>query len=168
MRTFQYTYQGETHTVKLTPASDGSYHAEIAGIVYRVSHVQNEDDALDFRMDGIMIRAYVEHAESIHHIAWDGSSPYNLSDMETGSSRRRGGGGTGGSLTAQMPGQVIAIEVNEGDHVEQGDTLLILEAMKMEMRVTAPYAGRVAAIKVSVGDTVNRGQQLIEVLPDEE
>ena len=68
-------------------------------------------------------------------------------------------------LEATMPGQVISVGIKEGDVVTKGQTLVILEAMKMELRVQAPYAGRVQRVLVKTGQVVERGQQLIEVTP---
>ncbi|NNC39820.1 MAG: acetyl-CoA carboxylase biotin carboxylase subunit, partial [Acidimicrobiia bacterium] len=70
----------------------------------------------------------------------------------------RGGGGTGeadaGVLTAPMQGTIVKLHVKAGDHVEAGDPVCILEAMKMENEVKAPIAGEVVDMKVRAGDTV--------------
>jgi propionyl-CoA carboxylase alpha chain len=66
-----------------------------------------------------------------------------------------------GSLSAAMPGQVVSVAVREGEEVAAGQTLVILEAMKMELRVTAPQAGRVQRVLVKTGQVVERGQQLV-------
>jgi pyruvate carboxylase subunit B len=66
----------------------------------------------------------------------------------------------GTPVKAAMPGAVIRIEVNIGDPVQTGDTLLVLEAMKMEVEVKAPVAGTVASVDVTVGDQVANGQKL--------
>ena len=60
-----------------------------------------------------------------------------------------------------MPGQVRAVNVSEGDAVTKGQTLLLLEAMKMEIRVQAPRDGMVVSVKVKQGQTVEREQLLI-------
>ena len=52
----------------------------------------------------------------------------------------------GASLTAPMPGTVVKVLVGEGDEVEEGQVLLVLEAMKMEQPVAAPHAGRIASL----------------------
>ena len=65
-----------------------------------------------------------------------------------------------------MPGQVLDVRVENGDHVEAGQVLLVLEAMKMEIRVTAPYAGRINKLSVVAGDVVERGYVLVEVVND--
>ncbi|MFT7625070.1 MAG: acetyl/propionyl-CoA carboxylase alpha subunit [Myxococcota bacterium] len=75
-----------------------------------------------------------------------------------------GGAADGGGLvTVAMPGKVVAIDVAEGDAVERGQRLLVVEAMKMENDVKSPRDGVVAAICVVVGDAIESGQTLIEL-----
>lgn len=64
-------------------------------------------------------------------------------------------------VKAPMPGLVLNVFVNNGDHVKKGDNLFILEAMKMENMIKAPADGVVKAVKVSAGDKVEKGQVLI-------
>jgi 3-methylcrotonyl-CoA carboxylase alpha subunit len=64
-------------------------------------------------------------------------------------------------VTAPMPGKVLQVLVRPGDRVEPGDGLLLLEAMKMESRLTAEVAGTVAEVRVADGDMVVGGQVLI-------
>ena len=66
-------------------------------------------------------------------------------------------------ITAQMPGVVLRILANVGDRVEAGQSLLVLEAMKMEVQVAAPAAGDVRHISVAVGDHVVTGQVLASI-----
>jgi len=71
-----------------------------------------------------------------------------------------GGGGGGAPVTAPMPGVVFDILKGPGDSVEEGETVLVLEAMKMEMAISAPCAGVVGEILVGKGDQVTAGQVL--------
>ena len=66
-------------------------------------------------------------------------------------------------IKAVMPGVVAAIETLAGKTVRQGDTLLILEAMKMLNRVKAPMDGTIKVIRVTAGEKVTKGQVLIEI-----
>jgi acetyl-CoA/propionyl-CoA carboxylase biotin carboxyl carrier protein len=68
-----------------------------------------------------------------------------------------------GVLTAPMPGTVLAVDVAEGDAVEEGQRLGVLEAMKMELALKAPFAGTVAAVGAATGDRVALGAILFEV-----
>ncbi len=66
-----------------------------------------------------------------------------------------------GTIVAAMPGTITDVRVNQGDTVKRGDTLLILEAMKMENEIKAPCDGIVAAIEVVKGAAVNAGMALM-------
>ena len=68
-----------------------------------------------------------------------------------------------GSLHAPMPGSVVSVEVSVGDAVRKGQTLVVLEAMKMEHPIGCPEDGVVSEIKVSAGEQVERGALLVVV-----
>ena len=70
--------------------------------------------------------------------------------------------GNAGSVevTASVPGKVFKIEASVGQSVQAGDTVVIIEAMKMEIPVVAPEAGTVASIDVAVGDAIESGAVL--------
>lgn len=67
-------------------------------------------------------------------------------------------------LRAPMPGQVRAVQVEQGAEVRRGQTIILLEAMKLELRIQAPHAGRVARVLVQPGDAVERDQVLVEMV----
>ena len=68
-----------------------------------------------------------------------------------------------GGVQAPVSGTVSRVLVEEGQAIEAGDVVVVLEAMKMETEITAPSAGRVGAVLVKPGDTVSGGQTLVEV-----
>ena len=67
----------------------------------------------------------------------------------------------GEEVTAPMPGKVLQLKVSEGDSVKDGDTLLILEAMKMENEIIANTSGSVKKINVAANDMVDTGDVLM-------
>ncbi len=67
------------------------------------------------------------------------------------------------ALPAMLAGNVVKVLVKPGDEVDQGETLLIIEAMKMETEVSAPQAGRVAEVFVRQGDAVAVGDPLVTI-----
>ena len=69
----------------------------------------------------------------------------------------------GGSLVAPMPASVARVEVGTGDTVNPGQLVVVLEAMKMQLRMQAPAGGTVRAVHVKPGDVVAKGQVLLEV-----
>ena len=76
-----------------------------------------------------------------------------------------GGAGSGASknVEAPLPGTIKQVCVSVGQEVAAGDTVVVMEAMKMENNITAEFAGKVAAVKVNVGDQVQSGQALVEL-----
>jgi 3-methylcrotonyl-CoA carboxylase alpha subunit len=93
-----------------------------------------------------------------------GPSQFELSPIE-----ERGGhhahGLTTPEITSPMPGKVLKILVYEGQAVEAGDSLIVLEAMKMETTLSTESAAVVKAIRVATGDMVDHGAVLIELSP---
>jgi biotin carboxyl carrier protein len=66
-----------------------------------------------------------------------------------------------GSLKAPMPGVILKVLVDEGDTVNAGDTVMVIEAMKMENDIKAPRSGTVKKIMVGPGDSVNTGDAVM-------
>ncbi|HUT52695.1 MAG TPA: biotin/lipoyl-containing protein [bacterium] len=66
-----------------------------------------------------------------------------------------------GAVKAPMPGVILKIKVNEGDMVNAGDAVMVIEAMKMENDIKAPRSGTVKKIMVGQGDSVNTGDNLL-------
>jgi len=94
---------------------------------------------------------------------------YELLDELTARALAATGGASarrGGDLRAAIPGRVLRILVAEGEHVEAGRTLLVLEAMKMENEVRAPRGGRIRAIDVAAGQAVGTGDVLVRFAED--
>ena len=68
----------------------------------------------------------------------------------------------GGGVVSPIAGTVLEIKCKVGDQVTAGQTLLVIEAMKMETAIAAPAAGRVKAVPVAPGDSVRENQMLVE------
>tara|TARA_B100001248_G_scaffold2812_1_gene2247 strand:+ start:377 stop:841 length:465 start_codon:yes stop_codon:yes gene_type:complete len=67
-------------------------------------------------------------------------------------------------MTAPMPGKILDVRVTNGQSVELGDLLLVMEAMKMEHRIIAAKSGVVSRVNYSVGDQVQQGDVLVEMV----
>ena len=72
------------------------------------------------------------------------------------------GGASAHTVDAPLPGTIKQVLVAVGQEIAAGDTVVIMEAMKMENNITAEFAGKVTAVKVAVGDQVQSGQVLVE------
>lgn len=104
--------------------------------------------------------AWIARDRDTRWVFLDGRT-YELSDARPGSRRRAAG--HHGTLTSPMPATVRRVAVAVGDTVKAGDTLIVLEAMKMELPVRATQAGTVSSISCREGELVQPGVPLIEL-----
>lgn len=162
---FTYEYNNETHTIHLERLPDGQLQATIGERTHTLHASQIAGGGWLLLRDGTRETAYSASHDSERYVVCDGQQ-FTLTKVDA-RRRRRAAASAGGDLTAEMPGQVIDVRVEAGDTVQTGDVLLVLEAMKMEIRVTAPHDGTVSALKAATGDVVERGQVLAEVTPAE-
>ena len=100
------------------------------------------------------------HQHTTEATLWPHSSRFTYSGMtSTGAAEND----SEGSLRAPMPGKVIAVEVKANDTVEEGQTLVVVEAMKMEHAIVAPANGTVEEVCYAVGDTVDERATLVRL-----
>jgi 3-methylcrotonyl-CoA carboxylase alpha subunit len=159
----------DTRTLLLRDAAGTEHRVDAApdGLRIEGSHLRAE------MQPGGAIR--LEDGDGLLHIAWaavSGDTRWVFVDgevfvFESGrpSTRRRRASTAQGSLTAPMPATVRQVVVSPGARVQQGEVLLVLEAMKMELPVRAPGNGTVTAVKCRQGELVQAGQELIELEP---
>lgn len=142
MKTFKVTVDGQTYTVKVEELTEKT-GSETANTAEREKSPVNRSDSTTTKAKEA---AAVKDKPAVEEKKEEASAP----PVEGGV-----------SVKAPMPGSVIEVKVKEGDRVEEGDVLLVLEAMKMENELTASQGGTVAQILVKKGDTVNSGDPLI-------
>ncbi|MCQ4044592.1 acetyl/propionyl/methylcrotonyl-CoA carboxylase subunit alpha [Streptantibioticus rubrisoli] len=116
----------------------------------------------------------VLHWDGVTHVlrhadGWLGrdGDAWHITDHDPVEAALRGAAGASGTdtLTAPMPGTVTVVKVSAGDQVTAGQSLLVVEAMKMEHVITAPHDGTVTEIDVTAGSTVAMDQVLAVVVP---
>ncbi|MFN8469936.1 MAG: biotin/lipoyl-containing protein [Caldilineaceae bacterium] len=159
-REFRYQAGDDVRVVTVTP-NDGGYEVHVGDQVLQVSARLAARGRLDLELNGRRLSAYVARGGQRRYVGLAGDT-WTLQPPEP----RRGrsdGRPDDGSLTATMPGRVLDVLVAEGESVQKGDTLVLLEAMKMELRVQAPSEGRVARVLCAAGQVVERGQLLLEL-----
>ncbi len=161
----------DTQTLEINPSGD-NYLAVVDGkkILVEIVRVDAGQGRMDLRFtelsesDSIRVSvsksAYVSSDMAKRWVTMDG---HTIMLTKTSGAKQGVRHDHAGGLIAPMPGQVRSVSVSVGDVVKKGQTLLTMEAMKMEIRIQALKDGRVTALHAAQGQTVEREQILIEV-----
>lgn len=156
----------DSQTLELTPTGSARmYRAQLGDKVLDVEILRSDAECgqLELLIDGQRVTAYISSDGAKRWVTVNGQT-FVLTKSVAGT--RKSGGGhhhAAGELTAPMPGLVRSVNVEEGETVSKGQTLLVLEAMKMEIRIHAPREGVIQKLFVKQGQTVEREQILIEI-----
>ena len=155
---------GEAIRVAYRALRDGSFELAAGGSGARTTARIHAWDphGIDVEIDGRRLRARVTRAGErlvVHGPRGDVDFAIQPRFVIPGRSEARGG------FVARMPGKVIDLRVRAGDAVTAGQTLVVLEAMKMEHPMSATEDGVVAEVRVAVGDQVESGAVLLVVQP---
>ena len=165
----RFAFHGREHVVALrrVVGSATSWQASVDGLEVRQIDARRTVQGVDLAMDGrraewTVARAGAGVRVSNRRRSW----AFTESERERSASARRRSSGAN-AIHAPLPGTIAAVLVGEGDAVEAGQTLAVLEAMKMEHLLPAPSPGRVAAVHCAIGATVEEGDLLIELAAGE-
>lgn len=158
---FTFQTRGRAHDLDLQLVGD-KVDAYIDGEHWSISSLSKGPQSLSFELDGEKHELrYAREGSAIWlHLA---GRTYHLQRVAQASDLGAGIGAGDGQLRSPMPGQVKQLFVEEGAEVERDEVLLVLEAMKMEIRLSAPAAGRVAQLNVAEGQSVEKDQLLVEI-----
>ena len=146
--------------VDLTPQGK-SYRATVGDKTVEVEIIRAQDGQLEMLMEGERVMAYVSSDGAKRWVTINGQTV--VLTKSSGAQRKGSSHESASGLTAPMPGLVRSVNVNESESVSKGQTLMVLEAMKMEIRIHAPRDGMVKKLLVKQGQTVERDQVLIEI-----
>lgn len=153
---------GQRFAVTLTPLGDDQWRCQVGDDTLIVQALPVGAGRWLLRHDGQQYMVHAAASERSVHV-WLNGQQVRLTLPEMRPRARTAA--VGADLTAQMPGQIVDVRVAQGARVAAGDVLIVMEAMKMEIRITAPHAGVVAALHVAAGQIVQRGQRLLDLRP---
>jgi biotin carboxyl carrier protein len=151
-----------TQTIEINPSNDGYVATlENKNIFIKVIRVDLQNGKMDLLIDDKRVIAYVSSDGAKRWVTINGQT---LMLTKTSGAKQGVRHDHAGGLTAPMPGQVRSVTVSEGDVVKKGQTLLTMEAMKMEIKIQALSDGVVSSVLVKNGQTVEREQILVEIV----
>lgn len=143
MKKFKFTIRGNKYDVELQSIEDNVAEIEVNGSLYQVEI----DSEVKTPKTPKLVRPAVV--------------PSGNADKAKTSKPNAAKGA--GHINAPLPGTILSIHVKEGDNVNVGDKLLVMEAMKMENNINADKSGTITSLKVNVGDSVLEGDILIQI-----
>jgi biotin carboxyl carrier protein len=162
----QHTFViGETEHQAWLSRRGQTYELHLAGRVIPIALEPAENGGELLNVGAETSRVLIATDGDFVHVHVDGAT-YTIRYVDA---VRRYGSHAGGSADdiaeAPMPGVVIAVHVEDGQQVAPGDTLMVIESMKLETAIKAWREGSVAAIHVGVGQAFQRGAPLISLAP---
>jgi 3-methylcrotonyl-CoA carboxylase alpha subunit len=153
---------GEPMSLTATAAGDG-YGLEWQEQRVEVTVLERHADGLRLAVEGRQMHVPVVAAgDGTLYLEVDGD-PVTVTDCSAAAPRAAADAGRSGAVTPPMNGRIVAVLVQAGERVRQGQALLVLESMKMEHTLTAPCAGVVAALLCRAGDQVAPGRPLAHI-----
>lgn len=144
MKQYKYKINGNLYNVTVNDPEENIVNVEVNGTPYRVE--------LDKPVKATVAPKPVTHPAAAPKT--DSGAPVVQRPANSNSGKRDG-------VKSPLPGVILDIKVKEGDTVKKGQTIIILEAMKMENNINAHRDGKVAEIKVKQGDSVLEGTDLV-------
>lgn len=166
---YEFTVRGEKRKVRLEGKPPNT-RAVVGESEYDVDWATVEGGVVSMIIDGRCRTARVARRDG-GLVVWVGGRRLELdvgSPEDEAVAGAAGGGAVSGAIKAPMPGSVVKVLVAEGDSVETGQSLVIVEAMKMENEVRSPLNGIVKSVNVSAGDSVGTTEAMVEIEPAEE
>jgi acetyl/propionyl-CoA carboxylase alpha subunit len=154
-----------TRSVYVEPLGGDRFRVTIEDRAIEVEGFETER-GVSFRLDGRSLDLPVERRGDVHRVSTPGGRvDIELVDERVHKMRSALGVGAGGltpELKSPMTGKVVLAKCAAGDTVEEGQTLVIIEAMKMENEIKAPGAATVKSVRVAAGELVSPGDVLVE------
>jgi len=140
----------------------GDYRLQDAGSDCRVSGARHSDGWLCARFEGVAQRWRVSiDTDSV--MVHDGNRRHVFHHAPAYAHESEPSGG-GDRVVAPMPGRIVLVKANAGDDVVEGQELLVMEAMKMELSLKAPRAGRIESVQATAGDFVDADAVLVRLV----
>lgn len=142
-----------------------NYKLKINGNEYNVdiNEVEGQEIKLDVNGTSYVVTVDQEIKQQRKPVARPAAAASQIAPAASGSVQKGNAPAAGNKVTTPLPGTILDVFVNVGDTVKEGQTVVLLEAMKMENNIEADTAGTVKEVKVRKGDSVLEGDVLVVI-----
>lgn len=140
MKEYKYKINGNEYAVCINEVNDTTANVTVNGEEYKVEWEKPKEEKPVVKVQPVVAKPAQAQAQA---------APAPAAAVK------------GNAIKTPLPGVIIDVKVNVGDTVKKGDTVVVLEAMKMENNINADRDGKVTAIQVAKGDTVADGAVLV-------
>ncbi|MCR4582586.1 MAG: biotin/lipoyl-binding protein [Prevotella sp.] len=152
MNKYQYKVQGVDYDVEIEEVEGNVAKVNVNGIRFDVELKQPINPASSLK------KVHVEAPKPVSRPAAPAAAPAAAAAAPAAAAPA-----SGNAIKAPLPGTITEIKVNVGDKVSTGDTVLVLEAMKMQNNIESEYTGTVTGISVKQGESVMEGSVLLTI-----
>jgi len=155
---YEIAIAGETHRLELT-RTDRGWICRLDGSEVSIDCTPIGSDVLSIVLNG---KSYQIRRENNKIFVGDRAYEVSVADPRSWRGRRGSSAAESGprKLTASMPGRVVRVLASEGDQIEPGQGVVVIEAMKMQNEIRSPKQGRLQKLLVREGMNVNAGETL--------
>lgn len=160
---YRLSYLNEQHDIDVR-VEKSEFVITVGQDVYHFKDCSLEMHQVRYQYEGRARRMYFVHDRDKYYLAVDGEY-YTVEKAESTMQGHAGATSEKNSVTSSMPGLLVKMPVKVGDTVKAGDTLAIVEAMKMQNELPAPRDGVVAQVNFNEGDQVDAMQPIVELEP---
>jgi biotin carboxyl carrier protein len=163
MRRYTLEVGGKPYVIDVQEVTADRYQVEVEGQEYEV-RLSGDEDLTEARISPeiVLAREAAQHLPQTAPAARP-AAPFPAPSSPPPGPRPSTDGHIVGALTAPMPGKILSVEVKQGDRVSRGQTVVILEAMKMKNAIKSPYDGVVLEIMVRAEQSVAYGDPLAQL-----
>ena len=160
MNTYLFSETTKRHRVQRQPGSD---HVLVDGQAFQVQ--ADGEGRFRVNLDGQAQRVHAVADGDCVFVQWRGRA-WRIDRLDATRASASAAGSGAGACQAPMPGVVVSLQATVGQRVAEGDALLVIESMKLQMTITATCSGKLSQLPLAAGQTFQRGAVLAQVTPD--
>ncbi|MFO7992504.1 MAG: biotin/lipoyl-containing protein [Thermoplasmata archaeon] len=162
----KYEHKNHVYNVEVEK-EDGNYYITYDDKTYTVTATEVNVGHLKIELGDRTIKSVISEGDDSKYVFLNGDV-FEVTPIALTGVKRKKGDEEEGDLKSPISGKVVKVEVQDGQEVEKGDVLMVIEAMKMEYLIKAPYDGVVKKINFNEDEQIDIGEKTVEIEKDVE